>query len=163
MTAKDEAVPGTAKAPGKLVYVDLAYAPGHWPVRGYADISLDERIFLASHKPLGAYLAQRTPEGWRWVPGWHQIGPKMQAVADFVADNPGCCKADAAWGAGLYLHPYFGRWGPIERAIAAGLITAENVYWNRYRLFACGFDRRAYYGEIPAAEPDGYWHPEAHP
>ena len=78
-------------------------------------------------------------------------------------DNPGCTKADAAWAADLSMRrPFGGRWGPIERAIAAGLITAEYVYRNRYRLFACGYDRRTYYGEIPAAEPDGYWHP-GHP
>jgi hypothetical protein len=87
----------------------------------------------------------------------------MEMVFEFVMNNPGCCKADAAWAAGLSGKGRGGTWGPVERAISAGLITAEYVHRNRYRLFACGFDRRAYYGETPASVADGYWHPQAHP
>jgi hypothetical protein len=159
MTAKDEAAPGATKAPGRPVYVDLAYAPGHRPVRGYDDISLDERIALASHKPLGAYLAQRTPEGWRWVPGSHRIGLSMARVVEYVMDRPGCTKSDAAWAS----RSRFDAWPVVNRVIAAGLVTVDYAHWSRCRLFACGWDRRSYYGVIPAAEPDGFWHTPAHP
>jgi hypothetical protein len=143
----------------KPKYVALGYAWGHGP-RSRDDLSLAKQLELASHKPLDAYVVKRTSKGWRWVPYEGRIGPQMAVVAEYVGDNPGCCKADAAWAAGLYMKTFI--WGPIGRAISAGLITAEYSHRNRYRLFACGFDRRAYYGEIAKPEADGFWHPE-HP
>jgi hypothetical protein len=159
MSGKDATVARTAATRPGPVQVELGY---HWATF-YAPWSMEEKIELASHKPLGAYVARWFPEGWRWVPYEGRIGPKMELVFEFVMNNPGCCKADAAWAAGLSSDtPYGGTWGPIERATSAGLITAEYVHRNRYRLFACGFDRRAYYGEAPEPVADGYWHP-GHP
>ena len=54
-------------------------------------------------------------------------GPKMLAVECYVADHPGCTKlaaGRAAWSSGFegnmgYLY------GPVNRAIKAGLVRAE--------------------------------------
>lgn len=67
----------------KPKYVALGYAWGHWP-KSYDDLPLAERIELASHKPLDAYVAKRTSRGWRWVPYEGRIGPKMALVAEYA-------------------------------------------------------------------------------
>jgi len=159
---EDEDLPGVATASAKPVNVELSR---HRDYETYSTpLSPDQKIELANHKPPGAYVARWFPEGWRWVSVGGRIGPKMEMVFEFVMNNPGCCKADAAWAAGLSSKaPFGGTWGPIERAISAGLITAEYVHRNRYRLFACGFDRRAYFGEIPEPVDDGCWRPSSHP
>jgi hypothetical protein len=162
MSGKEETTARTAATRPGPVQVELGYHWATFHARRSLEEKLEEKIELASHKPLGAYVARRFPEGWRWVPYDGRIGPKMELVFDSVMDNPGCCKADATWAAGLS-SPYIGTWGPIERAIYAGLITAEYVHRNRFRLFACGFDRREYYGQLPQPMADGYWHPQAHP
>lgn len=63
------------------------------------------------------------------------IGRKMQAVADYVRENPGCTKIDAgmaAWDSWKSANMGY-IYGPVNRAISAGLIRAE---WakNKYRL-----------------------------
>ncbi|GEM_PF-4124041 len=68
------------------------------------------------------------------------IGFRMRMIADYVSAMPGCCKHDALRGAGL---PTWGKGylRPIDRALAAGLIIAENDRpGGRCRLFS---DERA--------------------
>lgn len=63
-----------------------------------------------------------------------QIGPRMQQVADYVRNHPGCPKlwparAVAPYGRGLA----YG-YASVNRAIKAGLIKAEVLPNGRYRL-----------------------------
>ncbi len=64
-----------------------------------------------------------------------RIGPKMRAVVEYVKANPGATKlaaGEAAWGSSRRLR--MGRlYGPVNRAIEAGLIDAERA-GNRYSL-----------------------------
>lgn len=63
------------------------------------------------------------------------IGHKMKAVAEYVAANPGCTKLEA--GRAVWTgHPNAGMsylYGPVDRAIKAGLVKAERLS-NRYAL-----------------------------
>lgn len=59
----------------------------------------------------------------------------MLAVAAFVAENPGCCKTEAAHGIGQMNHNYGQGFGPVDRAIRAGLVKAVRVRVNRYALY----------------------------
>ncbi len=64
-----------------------------------------------------------------------RVGPKMQAVVEYVAANPGCTKLEAgqvAWGSSQRLRMGY-LYGPVNRAIEAGLIEAERD-GGRYRL-----------------------------
>ncbi len=63
-----------------------------------------------------------------------RIGSKMKAAVEYVEKNPGCSKLEAGVAAG----GTFGGnmrfvYGPVDRAIAAGLIVAERK-GNRYAL-----------------------------
>jgi hypothetical protein len=115
----------------------------------------------------------------------------MLQVAAFVADNPGCCKTEAAHGIGQTNHNYGQGWGPVDRALRVGLIEAVRVRVNRYALYPTGYhfqptsrasvtdrDRRKRYARYPTRdgyrsigshpavsdpEPDGFWHTPAHP
>jgi hypothetical protein len=114
MSGKEETVPAVVRGRPKVLLL-LAYPWG--PAGTVGEPSLEEKIELANHKPLGAYAARRFAGGWSWVPaaGQRWIGPKMALVAQYVAGNPGCSKTEAARGAGL-----FGRhWESIDRAIGA--------------------------------------------
>ncbi len=65
-----------------------------------------------------------------------RIGPKMQAVVDYVAAHPGASKLEAgqaAWGSSRRLR-MSRLYGPVNRAIAAGLIEAERLKGSRYSL-----------------------------
>jgi hypothetical protein len=84
-------------------------------------------------------------------------GPRMLDVAAYVADNPGCCKAEVTRGCGLF-KPFGGRESPIERAIRAGLIEAKRPRVNRYALYPP--DTQHWTPGEPQA--DGYWQP-GHP
>ena len=59
----------------------------------YAPPSLEEKIELASHEPLGAYVARWFPEGWRWVSYDGRIGPKMEMAFEFEPE-PGDRRGD---------------------------------------------------------------------
>jgi hypothetical protein len=67
-----------------------------------------------------------------------RIGPKMRAVVDFVRRNPGCTKLAAAkwaWGlVGVRALRMSYMYGPVDRAIAAGLIVAERTKGGAYAL-----------------------------
>lgn len=88
-----------------------------------------------------------------------RIGGRMMAVADYVAANPGVCKAEAARGIGQTSHSYGGGWGPVDRAIRAGLVVCDWERINRSRLFRTVADMQAFYGYVD----DGHWHPAGHP
>lgn len=70
-----------------------------------------------------------------------RYGPKMLAVTGYVLANPGCTKIAAglyAWGnkgSGNMAFVY----GPVNRAIKAGLITAERTSSGWYHLYARGY------------------------
>lgn len=110
-----------------------------------------------------------------WVPSWpdspcsepieepttaRRPGGRMLAVAAYVAAHPGVCKREAAEGAGITCHEYGGAWGPVDRAIRAGLIMCDWAHPRRARLFRTVEDLRAFYGHTA---DDGYWHSPAHP
>jgi len=64
----------------------------------------------------------------------NRIGPKMLAVIEHVADNPGCTKLDAANAAWPQAHGRMSyRYGPVNRAIEAGLIEGRRT-GNAYNL-----------------------------
>ena len=87
-------------------------------------------------------------------------GGRMLAVANYVADHPGCCKREAADGAGITCHEYGGAWGPVDRAIRAGLVVCDWVHPRRARLFRTVEDLRAFHG-YPV--DDAYWRSLPHP
>ena len=65
-----------------------------------------------------------------------RIGPQMRRAAAYVAAHPGCSKLDVArytlpWAVG-YNNAY--AYGPIDRAIKAGLIVAGRGRGNAYSL-----------------------------
>jgi len=65
-----------------------------------------------------------------------RIGPQMQLAIDYVAAHPGCAKVDVArsimpWAVGK--NNGFA-YGPVNRAIAAGLIIAGQGRGNAYSL-----------------------------
>jgi hypothetical protein len=62
MSGKDETVATTAATPRGPVKVEVAYRY-HWIGTTVIGLSLAEAIELASHKPLGAYVARWFPEG----------------------------------------------------------------------------------------------------
>lgn len=57
-------------------------------------------------------------------------------------------------------HNYGQGWGPVDRAIRAGLIVCDWAHPNRARLFATAADLRTFYGY---ATDDEYWAQRAHP
>lgn len=63
-----------------------------------------------------------------------RIGPTMQRVINFVAANPGCCKAAAAREA--FGERGFRRYGypPVDRCIRDGHIDAVRLSSGVYRL-----------------------------
>ena len=66
----------------------------------------------------------------------HRIGPQMRRAIDYVAAHPGCAKVDVArsimpWAVGK--NNGFA-YGPVNRAIAAGLIIAGHGRGNAYAL-----------------------------
>ena len=83
----------------------------------------------------------------------------MLAVADYVAANPGCSKTEAAHGIGMANHNFGQGWGPVERAIRAGLVKAVRMRVNRYALYPP--DTQRWSPREP--EPAGYWQPAGHP
>ena len=65
----------------------------------------------------------------------HRIGPQMQLAIDYVAAHPGCSKVEVA----RHVLPAVGynnayAYGPIDRAIKAGLIVAGRGRGNAYSL-----------------------------
>lgn len=66
-----------------------------------------------------------------------RIGPQMASAVDYVSNHPGCCKWDVA----RYTNPRACRrnnaiaYGPVNRAIEAGLIAARRGKGNRYALY----------------------------
>ena len=66
----------------------------------------------------------------------HRIGPQMRRAIDYVAAHPGFSKIDVAW----YILPHAVgynnayAYGPIDRAINAGLIVAWQGRGNAYSL-----------------------------
>ena len=86
-------------------------------------------------------------------------GPRMLQVAAYVADHPGCSKTAAAHGIGMSNHNFGQGFGPVDRAIRAGLVEAVRVRSNRVALYP---PDTAHW--TPAvAEPDGeHWSP-GHP
>ena len=90
-----------------------------------------------------------------------RIGGRMAAVADYVAAHPACSKVEAARGIGQTCHEFGGGWGPVERAIRAGLVINDWADPRRARLFRTAAAMRDYYyGE---RADDGLWHPAGHP
>ena len=66
----------------------------------------------------------------------HRIGPQMRRAIDYVAAHPGCSKIDVArhvlpWAVGSN-NAY--AYGPINRAISAGLVAAGKGRGNTYSL-----------------------------
>lgn len=67
-----------------------------------------------------------------------RIGPRMEAVIEYVATHPGCCKLDS-----VRALSYSGRmslrygYAAVDRAISRGLIVAsvDPAHRGRYRLF----------------------------
>ena len=85
---------------------------------------------------------------------------RMRRVAAYVAAHPGCCKTQAAHGIGQMNHNYGQGWGPVDRAIGAGLIVCDWAHSRRARLFATVEDMREFYGYTT---DDDYWRSAAHP
>jgi hypothetical protein len=73
----------------------------------------------------------------------------------------GCCVPECRWKTGQTLPAYGGGWGPVERAIRAGLIICDWAHLRRARLVRSISGLRAFYG-LPDVEA-GCWVPEAHP
>jgi hypothetical protein len=71
-----------------------------------------------------------------------RIGPRMRELADFVSAVPGCNMAQALRGVGLSDRDP-GAHRPVARALAAGLILAEQPGGpcRPYRLWASERDR----------------------
>jgi len=65
-----------------------------------------------------------------------RIGPQMRRAIDYVAAHPGCAKIDVARYTLPYALGYNNAWayGPVNRAIAAGLIIAGQGRGNAYSL-----------------------------
>jgi hypothetical protein len=82
----------------------------------------------------------------------------MLEVADYVAANPGCCKTEAAHGIGQMNHNFGQGFGPVDRAIRAGLVKAVRVRVNRYALYPP--DTQHWSSGEPG--PTGTWRP-GHP
>lgn len=87
-------------------------------------------------------------------------GGRMLAVADYVATHPGASKRETAHGIGQMNHNYGQGWGPVDRAIHAGLIICDWAHPKRARLFRTVEDLREYYG-YPVN--DEYWARRSHP
>lgn len=66
-----------------------------------------------------------------------RIGPKMQMVADYVANNPGCTKQAAGIHVGPHGSNRYG-WLAVQRAIHAGLVYAIPRRGGGYRLYVPG-------------------------
>jgi len=86
-------------------------------------------------------------------------GPRMLEVAAYVADHPGCCKREAAHGIGMANHNFGQGFGPVDRAIRAGLVEAVRVHATRYALYP---PDTAHWTPAEAAEPGWHWQP-GHP
>jgi hypothetical protein len=89
MSGKEQTTARTAATRPGPVQVE----PGYRRAAFYAPPSLEEKIELASHKPLGAYVARWFPTGWRWVSYDGRIGPKMERVFEFEPE-PGDRRGD---------------------------------------------------------------------
>ena len=65
-----------------------------------------------------------------------RIGPQMRRAIDYVAAHPGCSKLAVARYTLPYAVGYNNAWayGPVNRAIAAGLIIAGQGRGNAYSL-----------------------------
>jgi hypothetical protein len=70
----------------------------------------------------------------------NRIGPQMESAVAYVSNHPGCSK----WAVARYTNPRAcGRnnaiaYGPVNRAIAAGLIVARSGKGNAYALYVRG-------------------------
>ena len=73
-----------------------------------------------------------------------RVGPRMLQLHDVVSCMPGCSKTAALRAAGLSLSG-MGRWAPLDRAVAAGLVVVERERVNRYRCFANERDRAVWH------------------
>lgn len=74
-----------------------------------------------------------------------RIGPTMAAIRDYVSCVPGCTKAAALRGSDRPVRG-LGAYRPMNRAIAAGLVIAEQTRrCGPYRLFASARDRELYH------------------
>ena len=81
-----------------------------------------------------------------------RIGPKMRAIADYVAANPGQSISDALWAAGISPRDRSSARAPIYRAEAAGLVIFDPVRVNLTRVFANEDDRQQYYADRKVEE-----------
>jgi hypothetical protein len=86
----------------------------------------------------------------------------MLEVAAFVAENPGCSKTEAAHGIGMANHNYGQGWGPVDRAIRAGLVEAVRVHATRYALYPPDTAHWKPAEAEPAPVPGDRWQP-GHP
>jgi len=73
-----------------------------------------------------------------------RIGYRMRELADIVSAMPGISKRGALVAAGLPLSD-MGRWAPLDRTVAAGLVVVERERVNRYRCFSDERARRAWH------------------
>ena len=66
----------------------------------------------------------------------HRIGPQMRRAINYVAAHPGCSKVELARHVLPHAVGYNNAWayGPVNRAIAAGLIIAGQGRGNAYSL-----------------------------
>lgn len=81
-----------------------------------------------------------------------RVGYRMRELHDVVSCMPGISKTAALRAAGLPLTG-MGRWAPLDRAVAAGLVVVDVERSNRHRLFSNTRDQRAWHLRAEALTP----------